>query len=71
MGIQPKNRAMEIIERYREEAGMSKTEMAKHLPSRTKYYEHLEAKDIKFEAFMEYLKILGIRMVLAKEIIEP
>ena len=71
MGIQPKNRAMVIIERYREEAGMSKTEMAKHLPSRTKYYEHLEAKDIKFEAFMEYLKILGIRMVLAKEIIEP
>ena len=71
MGIEAQNRAMKIIEHYREEAGISKTEMAKHLPSRTKYYEHLEAKDIKFEAFMEYLKILGIRMVLAREIVEP
>lgn len=67
MKIKPKNRPMEIIEMLREESGVSKTDMAKHLPSRTKYYEHLEAVDIKVGAFKQYLDILGYEIVITKK----
>lgn len=67
MKSEAKNRPMEIIEMLREERKMSKTEMAKHLPSRTKYYEHLGAVDIKVGAFKEYLEILGYEIVITKK----
>lgn len=68
MAKEANNKWMEIVEKLRTEKKMSKTEMAKHLTSRTKYYEHLEAKSVKIEEIEKYLKILGYRLVIAKDI---
>lgn len=62
-----KNRPMEVIEQLREEAKISKTEMTKRFKTRTKYYEHLEASDIKVGAFLSYLDILGYEIIIAKK----
>lgn len=68
MGVpQAKNRPMEVIEQLREEAGISKSAMARCCGlSRTKYYDHMEAKDIKVEAFKEYLRVLGWKLILTR-----
>ena len=67
MVVKAQNRPMEVIEQLREEAGLSKTEMSKRFSSRTKYYEHLEAVDIKVGAFLTYLDILGYEVIIAKK----
>lgn len=70
MGIKANNRPMEIVEMLREEAGVSKTEMAKVFSSRTKYYEHLEANDIKVGVFRAYLRKLGYDLKIGRTDIE-
>lgn len=67
MVVKAKNRPMEVIEQLREAEGISKTEMAKRFKSRTKYYEHLEANDIKVGVFVTYLDILGYEIVITKK----
>ena len=57
------SRAMEVIEMLREGEGVSKSAMN---PQRGKYYDHLEAKDIKVGTFLEYLRILGYEVVITK-----
>lgn len=61
-----KNRAMEAIERLRIEAGVSKTEMSPK--NRAKYYDHLNASDIKVETLREYAGRLGYEIGFIKKL---
>lgn len=61
--IYANNAIMRTIEILRRMSRMSKTEMAKHLSSRTRYYEHMEAQDVKFSAIKNYLDILGYDLI--------
>lgn len=57
------NRAMEIVEELRSSVGASKTALGN--PKR--YYEHMNADDIKVSVFAEYLKKMGYKIVIVKE----
>jgi len=64
------NRAMEIIERLRSEAGLKKSDLADTPGERSKYYKNLEADDIKVGVFAEYLKAMGYKIVITKDGLE-
>lgn len=57
---------MEAIERLREEAGVSKTAMSPK--NRARYYDHLNASDIKVEVLREYASVLGYDIGFIKRI---
>lgn len=61
------NRAMEIVERLREESKLKKSDVAPTAGERSKYYKNLEADDIKVSVFAEYLKKMGYKIVIVKE----
>lgn len=62
------NKAMEIVEALRSESGFSKTELCDGNLNR--YYEQMKASDIKVGVFTDYLKKMGYKVVIAKEVTE-
>ena len=62
------NKAMEIVEALRSESGYSKTELCDGNLNR--YYEQMKASDIKVGVFTDYLKKMGYKVVIAKEVTE-
>lgn len=66
MASEARNRAMEAIEELRKEAGVSKTAMSPK--NRGKYYDHLNASDIKVETLRAYAKVLGYDIGFIKKL---
>lgn len=64
------NKAMEIVENLRIESGMRKSDLAPTSGERSKYYKNLEADDIKVGVFADYLKRMGYKVVIVKEVTE-
>ena len=64
MKSEPKSNIMSVIELLRKWKGVTKSEMARTLSSRTRYYEHLQANDIMFETAKMYLDKLGYDLIV-------
>ena len=60
---EPKNEAMKLVELLRKKEKISKSEMARMLSSRTRYYEHMEADDIKLGILKSYMNRLGYDLI--------
>ena len=64
MKSDPKSGIMKVVEMLRQQKKVTKSEMARRLSSRTRYYEHLQAKDITFETAKMYLNKLGYDLIV-------
>lgn len=58
------NKAMETIEMLRKMKHLKKKDIIRLDSSRTRYYEHMDAEDIKVMTFKKYLNLMNYDLLI-------